>query len=360
MDEAQDKKELTSDSESSSQHTDSESSYSDSESVDSEDVSLKDDSPDVVPEEIKVVPCEISFLRRKGFPFCCWYITSLAKDESISLDSLIETIQSCISKLFVIDEINLQIIRGDHEFDRLRFIIPNLIVDATSALDLRNLILSDLGFKEDVHFIPKTPYLYDVFPMILIPRQYDMGTGKWQPFQQYKDLLNPERKTAEIEKDLAILSQYNPSDPPKLTEFTDEYKEFLNIRDDNPLLPEDVDELMEGSDLANLCRRDPTSILFTEKITEEIKKSLGKAVVKCQNWFHKFHPDAKLRGIKNFKDNDDVFHFDFTKSNKKCRLCKVIHHSNRQYITYSKKSNTAYYHCYDTNARGQQLKIKFA
>lgn len=344
-----------------SQTDDTSSDTSSDSSSESEDGSQESDS-----QEEKITPCDTSFLRREGFPFSFWYMVSFERDEADakileSLKNLIESINTGIDNLFLLDDITIQIIRGDRESDRLRILVPKLIVNTMGALDLRNLILDDLGFNESVEVIPKTLYTYNVFPMVLLPRQYDMGLGEWQSFQKYRDLLHPEKKTEEIEREMAILSQYDPAHPPKLTEYTDRYKIFIEHREqaESEMLESfEEEEKNVPSEFASLCKRDPTAILFTENITDEIKKTLGKAVVKCQNWFHRLHPDSKLRGIKNFRNNPDVYHFDFTKSSKKCKLCKVIHHSNRQYVTYSKKNKTAYYHCYDTDARGKQLKFK--
>ena len=59
------------------------------------------------------------------------------------------------------------------------------------------------------------------------------------------------------------------------------------------------------------------------------------------------------------KLGNDILLLDFTKSKQKCRLCDLVHLSNRQYLTYSIKSEKAFYHCHDNNASNKKHVISF-
>jgi hypothetical protein len=359
-----------------------ESESDDSESEDS-DSSESDSGSESENDEKKYIPSLRPFIRRKAFPFCFWYMLPVKKDlgvrpkskdmmkqaeaagrwikHMIFIENLKNVVGEVIELLLEIDDVAVYTIQGNREQDRLRVICPDVFVTAGTAIDLRNLILGRLGYKENAEIIPSTAFYYETVPTVLFPRQKDIGTGKWESHQTYKDVVATDEKTEDLERMMIKAVSYDDKHPPKPLEFTDQYKEFLELRkkegdDSDPDGQEDNgEEQKEMGAFSALSRGNPTSILFTEKVSADIKKKLGKKVEECIKWFHKYHPDAKLRFVRELDQEGKVFLFDFTKSSKKCRLCDLIHNSNRQYLVYSSKSEKVFYHCHDTNAREKSL-----
>jgi len=338
----------------------SESSESEEESSDTEEQEQEE------PETKKpLIPNTMPLIKRKAFPFSVWLQTSLGSKTLPSQEFIEETteiIRDVVLKLLEVDEqFDIWMIRGNREFDRLRIICPQVIVNAETAIDLRSLILARMGYKENAEIIPTTCFYYESVPTIFLPRQKDIGTGKWESHQTYKDLMNPDKKTEDIERGMVRMSLYDTVKPPKLCKHTSKYDEFLAMRlkgdvdnagGDNEEELDQVDEEMKDV-FAALARGDPTAMMNSEGVPAVIKKKLGKKVDECIKWFGKFHPDAKLRFVREIRE--DLYLFDFTKSKAKCRLCKVSHISNRQYVVYSGKSQKGFYHCHDSDARDRSI-----
>ena len=288
-------------------------------------------------QELRVVP----FVLRKSFPFCFWYISHADDKEIIKLKKIILNVIQKI--LDVKDDCEIYLIRGNKEKDRIRIICPYIFVDSQISKDLRSLILRDLGYKIISNIIPVLIYEVPITPTILLPRIWDMGLDKWESYQTYSCILHQTLKTEEIEKLMLKWSVYESSQ--KLTVFTDKYIDYLKIKDSSS-------NVLEEEELVAILIGDSV-------ISDEIKKEFGNNLDNCIEWFKKYHPDSGLRLIKKIGEDSEVFILDFTKSKHKCRLCDLIHLSNRQYLTYSNKSKKAFYHCYDSNAKDKKHVISF-
>ena len=288
-------------------------------------------------QELRVVP----FVLRKSFPFCFWYISHADDKEIIKLKKIILNVIQKI--LDVKDDCEIYLIRGNKEKDRIRIICPDIFVDSQISKDLRSLILRDLGYKIISNIIPVLIYEVPITPTILLPRIWDMGLDKWESYQTYSCILHQTLKTEEIEKLMLKWSVYESSQ--KLTVFTDKYIDYLKIKDSSS-------NVLEEEELVAILIGDSV-------ISDEIKKEFGNNLDNCIEWFKKYHPDSGLRLIKKIGEDSEVFILDFTKSKHKCRLCDLIHLSNRQYLTYSNKSKKAFYHCYDSNAKDKKHVISF-
>ena len=245
---------------------------------------------------------------------------------------------SVIQKLLLIDNIEIYIIKGNKEKDRVRVICPNVYVNCQISKDLRSLILRDLDYKVISNIIPVLMYEVPTTPSILLPRVWDMGLDKWESYQTYSCFLHQNLKTEDIETSMLKWSN-NVSN---LTEFTEDYIEYLKVKDTDSNVLEELVAVSIGDSV----------------ISDEFKKDIGVNLDKCIEWFKKYHPDTGLRSIKKLGD-DNVYLLDFTKSKNKCRLCDLVHLSNRQYLTYSNKSKKAFYHCYDSDAKDKKYIISF-
>ena len=283
-------------------------------------------------QELRVVP----FVLRKSFPFCFWYISHADDKEIIKLKKIILNVIQKI--LDVKDDCEIYLIRGNKEKDRIRIICPYIFVDSQISKDLRSLILRDLGYKIISNIIPVLIYEVPITPTILLPRIWDMGLDKWESYQTYSCILHQTLKTEEIEKLMLKWSVYESSQ--KLTVFTDKYIDYLKIKDSSS-------NVLEEEELVAILIGDSV-------ISDEIKKEFGNNLDNCIEWFKKYHPDSGLRLIKKIGEDSEVFILDFTKSKQKCRLCDLVHLSNRQYLTYSIKSEKAFYHCHDSNASNKK------
>ena len=297
----------------------------------------------ITPEEKIQALGVVPFVLRKSFPFCFWYIShsddkELKKIKQITLD--------VIQKILDVDDCTIYLIKGNKEKDRIRVICPDIFVDSQISKDLRSLILRDLGYKVISNIIPVLIYEVPVTPTILLPRIWDMGLDKWESYQTYSCIIHPKLKTEEIEKLMLKWSLYDISQ--ELTEFSNDYIEYLKIKDSNTT----NSNVLEEEELVAVSIGDNV-------ISDEIKKEFGNNLDKCIEWFKKYHPDSGLRMIKKIGEDREVFFLDFTKSKHKCRLCDLVHLSNRQYLTYSNKSKKAFYHCYDSDAKDKKHIISF-
>ena len=280
------------------------------------------------------------FISRKSFPFCFWY---MARPDEKEIDNLIEITTDTIKKLIDIDEVNIYLITGNREKDRIRVICPEVFVNVRVMKDIRSLILGELGFKVVANIIPALMYEVLTVPTILTPRVWDMGFDKWESYQSYSCLNKKDIKPEQLEK---LMLKWD-DESKNLSPFTDKYIEYMNIRED------ENDSVLEENELVSV-------VLGDKVISDEIKKEVGDNLDKSIEWFKKYHPDTGLRLIKRHKNASDIFILDFTKSKNKCRLCNLIHNSNRQYVTYSNITKKAYYHCHDSDAEGKRHVISFA
>ena len=312
-------------------------SNSEQSSTESKDVSK--DRPDVSNSEQSSTESK-PFLLRKSFPVCFWY---MARPNEKELENLIEITTDTIKKLIDIEKVDIYLISGDREKDRIRVICPEIFVNIRVMKDIRSLILEDLGYKVVANIIPVLIYEVLSVPTILTPRIWDMGLDKWETYQSYFCLNKKDVKPEKLEK--LMLKWDNESK--ELSPFTAKYIEYMDIREDGD------NSVLEENELVSVVMGDRV-------ISDEIKKEVGDNLDKTIEWFKKYHSDSGLRVIKRHKNSPDVFILDFTKSKKKCRLCNLIHISNRQYVTYSNKSKKAYYHCHDSDAEGKRHVISFA
>ena len=286
---------------------------------------------------------KIPFILRKTFPFCFWYISYIEDNE---LDEIKKITLNVIELLLKINNDNdIYIIRCKKEMDRVRIICPNIYVNSQISKDIRSLILRDLGYKVSSNIIPVLQYEAPISPTILQPRVWDMGLNKYESHKEYTCLLHKNLKTEEIEKLMLKFSIYDSSK--ELTKFSEEYIEYLETKDINS----NKNNLLDEEELISFS-------IENNIISKEIKQEFGKNLDKCIKWFNIYHPDSILRNIKKLGENE-IFLLDFTKSKHKCNLCNLVHNSNRQYLTYSKKSKKAFYHCYDTEAVNKKNEISF-
>ena len=68
-----------------------------------------------------------------------------------------------------------------------------------------------------------------------------------------------------------------------------------------------------------------------------------------------FHSDSNLSSVQKV---ENVYFLNFTKSNNTCKICKLIHHSNRQFLKYDCKKKLVSYHCFDGDAKDKKI-LKF-
>lgn len=275
---------------------------------------------------------------RKLFPFSFWYMSSV---DSKGLENLRKHTINNIKNVIKVDKIQLYIIQGENEKDRLRVICLNIIVDKETALDLRWLILSSLEYTGFSNIIPSMMYELPITPKIFMPTLWDNSLEKWGDIQKFK-CLNENLTSEEIEKIFVVC--LNLDDCDKLVKkFTSKYNDYLSTR-------EAISTVLSNKSFNS-------TVLFDKEISENIKKELKKYYNLCVGYFKKFHPDSTLRNVK--KIGNDIYCFDFTKSDYECKICKVLHNSNRQYLTFSKNNKTANYYCYDTEANGKKKIISF-
>lgn len=276
------------------------------------------------------------FILRKSYPFCFWYISNSEDNLLIKIKKITLNV---IKQIFNTDTTEIYIIQGCKEKDRLRVVCPNIYVNVSISKDIRSLILRDLGYKGISNIIPVLMYEVPLQPTVLMPRIWDMGYNKWESYQKYSCIFHPHLKTEQLEK---LMLKWNKT-VKEITEFSNEYIEYLKVKATNE----------------NILENDECTVQLNDGlITDDIKKDFGNNLEKCVQWFKKYHPDSSLRTVKKIGDND-IFFLDFSKSKQKCRLCDLVHLSNRQYVTYSTKSKKAFYHCYDCEAKDKKHTISF-
>lgn len=339
---------------------------------DSSSEESESESEEEVEETGPAIPSNLSFASRKSFPFSYWFYCPRKDRYSAPEDSLIQRLKEAtldiLKKVLVVDEneYDMYIIRGSHEKDRLRVICPTVWVNSHTALNIRTLLLEELGYKANAEVIPITIYrFHTASPSVLLERQFDMGTAKLEARQTYVCYLHRKMKTEILEKKLNYWASYDPIHPHGRTKFTKMYTSFLETMDDHSPY-ENKDEYMTDdaempptNDLeeelfgAILDSEIEDSLHSSQKISEEMKKKFGDKIDRCINLFHKYHPKSKLRSIRLYKEK--FYIFDFTKSDSTCQICKVSHKGNRQYLVFSPELQKAYYHCHDTEASGKSI-----
>jgi hypothetical protein len=277
---------------------------------------------------------------RKSFHFAFWYMKSCNKKE---IEVLYQTVIESLKLLLIINNPQVYICQGSKEKDRIRVICLNSYVNNEIALDLRAMILQTLGYKINSNIIPSMMYEVPIKPKIFMPVIWDSSMDKWELKQKFKCLINKEIPTEQIEQIMWYCLLDNNT---RIRQITSKYKEYMVYKSEN----EENSTVLSNPNIT-------TNIVFDREISEEIKKDLKKYYNYCIDYFKNFHPDSTLRTIR--KLTNDIFVFDFTKSNNTCRICNLIHKSNRQYITYSKSSKTVHYYCYDSNASGKKKLVSF-
>lgn len=308
-----------------------------------------------------IVPSFLSLASRKSFPFAYWFIyTSKEKQAPPSQECLDKIKTATLSTIEILFKVafppEIYILRGSREKDRLRVICPTIQVNAMTALHVRSLILDKLGYRESSHLIPSAMYRFPTaHPTVLLERQFDIAKGRLESRQTYSCYIHTGMKTEELENKLNLWASY--SKPAPLTTYSDRYTQFLEQKkdvshDDNNY--ENPPEMEEDSVFDKLLETEQD--LFSnipKRITEETKQKLGPRLDQCVDFFHRFHPDSKLRGISFYKEK--IFLFDFTKSDRTCKICNVKHSGNRQYLVYSTDSQKVFYHCHDQQAKGKSI-----
>ena len=275
-------------------------------------------------------------LDRKVFPCSFWILKQLTEDDiPMLLEYTIETIE----QLFDVQNIDIYIFQGNIENDRVRVICPDVFVNICDMKNIRSLLLLKYGYNNENSIIPINDLELVQEPSIWKSSLYDIGIHKTitQTFSCYNvDLMS----NANIHDILIKCSQLYLERTAETEEYT-RYHKTENV---------ETECILEKKNSVNIEIQD-------SEISKDIKELLGGNIEKCKDYFLKSHPDSVLRQIKELDNN--IFLLDFTKSKKKCKLCKIIHQSNRQYMTYSKKTEEAYYLCYDTNAYNKKIIISY-
>ena len=311
------------------------------------------------------MPSFLSLVSRKSFPFGYWFIYT-SKDKqapptSEFLEKLKKVTLDTLNLLFKLhSDPEIYILRGHREKDRLRVICPTVTVNAISALHIRSLLLDKLKYKESSLLIPAAIYRFPTaHPTVLLERQFDVAQKKLETRQTYVCYLHPKMKTEEIEQKLNLWASYNPKTPTPLTTYSEKYIVFLDQKkessndDANYENPPEMEE--EVDTVFNKLLETEKDLLskIPQRITEETRQKLGPRLDQCIDFFHRFHPDSKLRGISFYKEK--IFLFDFSKSDRICKICNVKHSGNRQYLVYSTDSQKVHYHCHDQQAKGKSI-----
>jgi hypothetical protein len=327
-------------------------------------VSPKTESTEPVDEKVNLVE---PFVNRKSFPLAFWYLKPTKEEkapDSEFLERIQKSLREVLAQLFVLEDdglTDIYIIRGNREKDRLRIICPDVSVNFQGALDVRSLLLQELGYKVSARVIPHALYIYQAVPTMFIDRYMDLGLGNTESPQSFTCYFHTEIKTEVLEQ--KMLKWGSTSKP--LTENSERYIEYQEIRkregdgtEDDYAEPQH--ERAEDNIPFDVLLKGTDEIGFSlGKIPPEIKKKIGKEIDKCLEWFRdkKRHPDTKLNWIRSIKE--DLYLLDFTKSKHKCLLCNLVHKSNRQYLVYSAKSKKAFYHCHDSDASQKSVIVSF-
>lgn len=316
------------------EHIENEPGLSPKKDVIESDDSLSSDE-ESVDDDPKEVYDNTPLCNRDYFRFCMWLM--LNHDDVGQIRKFKEYLKNTIQQLLKIDDFKCYLIYNNKERDRIRVFCPEIIVTVKTFLDIRNVILGNFKYKKKSVLIPNILYKFPITPDIYIPRIYDIGLIKYESNRTYTCLDHKKMKTEELEK-LMIKWSMNDKDM-KETEFTEDYVNFL---DQEILYSDDDDE----------------TFLEDREVSEQIKKDLGKNYDNCVNWFKSFHPDSILNHVKDLDNH--IYLFDFSKSNRECKICKVVHKSNRQYLTFSNYQKKVHYKCYDTDASGKRKEKSFA
>ncbi len=318
------------------------SSSEDSSEEESEEVSQEMSKGDAKSKSV-IIPKDIKYnnkplCNRFSFRFCMNVRYDFTDEENI--ENFKQYLSNAISGIYGLDDYKVYIFYNKDELDRVRVFCPDIILDVKTILDIKRHvncgIFEKLGHKprKNIIFIPDTIYTLPISPTIFLPNIFDIGKNKMEDRKTYFCLNHKKMKSEEIEK---LMIYWSMDEDLDITPYTDKYEEYLSLHGGKE---EYVDDISIDRD-----------------VTENVKKNLGKYYSKCVKYFKKFHPDSSLNKVSCLDNN--VYIFDFTKSNKKCVLCDLVHKSNRQYLTFSLYSKKARYKCYDTDANDKSREIVF-
>lgn len=275
----------------------------------------------------------IPLKKRKAFPLCFWF-----KGYEIDIKYLEQIIRERCELLFVKDKFEIYVFRGSHEEDKIRVFSPDINLDCGTMKDLRNFILEGLGIFLKSSIIPSLIYDLNVHPNIYQTKYYDIGYKK--KFNKKFKCLNKDIKSEDILKMLNKALEYD--EEIEKTELTETYLEYINQKGDEE---DDIIFKISGNE---------------SEITKNARKEIGKDFDLCVNWFLSLHNDSQLRKAWSMNNEKELYILDFKKSKKKCRICKIHHNGNRQYLVYSKLLRTAYYKCHDVNAENKKYIRNFS
>lgn len=275
----------------------------------------------------------VSLRKRKAFPLCFWF-----KGYEIDIENLEQIIRERCEHLFMEKEFEIYMFKGSFEEDKIRIFSPDINLNCETIKDLRNFILEGLGIFLKSSIIPTIIYDLNVNPNIYQTEYFDIGCKK--KFKRKFTCLNKNIKSKDIREMLNKALEYD--EKIKLTELTETYLEYVAQKDDEY---DDIIFKMSGNE---------------SEITKKARKEIGKDFDSCVNWFLSLHNDSQLRKAWSMNTNENLYILDFKKSKKKCRICKVKHNGNRQYLIYSKLSRTAHYKCHDVNAENKKYIRNFS
>lgn len=276
--------------------------------------------------------------KRFSFRFCMYVHYDYTDTESI--ENFEQYLSNAISNFYELDDYKLYIFYNKEEIDRIRVFCPDIITDIKTVLNIKRYInceiFEKLGHKprRNIIFIPDTMYTLPVSPNIFLPNLFDIGKNKTEDRKTYFCLNDKKMKSDEIEK---LMLYWSMDENLDITPYSKRYEEYIELHDGKEEYKDDL--------------------LIDKDITEDVKKKIEKYYTKCIEYFKKFHPDSTLNKVLSLDNN--VYLFDFSKSNRECQLCNLVHKSNRQYLTFSLFTKTAKYKCHDTDASDKSKSISF-
>ena len=276
------------------------------------------------------------FKNRKNFILCFYYIKPVSTYEE--LENLKYAMLKTLEQIYIFDKkkIDIYFIQSDRQKLKIRVFCPSIILDTIQFMTVRCGILKALETDKYSILIPIDMHELEGTPHIFITKNKDVKTNKLESYEKFKCFSHPELKTEYLEKKILEWSFYDIKR--KKTLLTTQYKKYI-----------DSTELSYINILEN---RNTQKSINLFNIDKDIKKDFKGNYDNCIIWFNKYHPDSKLSSLQ--KINDGYF-LNFTKSNYECRLCKLIHNSNRQFLKYNCRKQFTSYHCFDEDAVGKKL-----
>jgi hypothetical protein len=302
-----------------------------------------------------------SLIRRISFPLCFIYTDSIEEyglNEEIEKQHMLklkDNIVNAINQVFDIENTNrleffiYKKMNGLYSSEYLIF-VPSIYVNCDICLFLSTFI--QLAYNiQNCDIIKLQYYEFDMNPSMFMTKYIDRADNVKEPIHQFKNIFDKKQKTEDIEKHINEMSYYDHENPIPLTTLSQLYLDYCEYIRNNPgkTIPEEED----FSTLGQVGKYRTTDTIQTKNY-DELKQKYGNIIDRVIGIFVKEHPDSKLKNIRELKQ-DSIYLFDFSKSNFTCRLCHLVHTSNRQYCLFTPHSKKLHYKCYDDKANKKKL-----